>query len=622
MFLPTTPQELERLGWDALDVILVTGDSYIDSPYIGVAVIGKALVKAGFRVGVIAQPDTQSGQDICRLREPRLFWGVTGGSVDSMVANYTALKKKRKSDDYTPGGINDRRPDRATIVYSNLIRHYFKNTCPIVLGGIEASLRRVAHYDFWSDRVRGSILFDAKAEFLLYGMAEKSVVELAQALQAGASATAIRGLCYAAREKPAGYMELPPYETVARDKKAFIEMFHAFYKNNDPISGKGLCQQHGKRFLVQNPPPESLTQPELDAVYALDYERAQHPYYERQGAVKALETIRFSIPTHRGCYGECNFCAIAVHEGRTVQWRSLESILAEAEQITRLPGFKGYIQDVGGPTANMYGFECPKKLKRGSCTRRRCMYPDLCPLLKPDHTAQLALLRQIRRLKGVKKVFVASGIRYDLLLSDQVCGAQYLKEVVEYHVSGQMKVAPEHTQAAVLRAMGKPGADMLVKFKDLFDQTTEAAGKPQFLTYYLIAAHPGCSEKDMLELRRFTSQKLKINPEQVQIFTPTPSTYSSLMYYTELDPFTLQPIFVEKDPKRKERQKEIVVGKKESPHPQPLSQRERGKGNYLDQPIPERERGERNHHERLHSQQERKKSSRAALSKGERRITR
>ncbi len=375
-------------------------------------------------------------------------------------------------------------------------------------------------------------------------------------------------------------MELASYDTVAKVKQAYFVMFHIFYQNTDPISGKGLCQQHGARFLVQNPPALNLSQPELDAVYALGYERAQHPYYERQGAVKALETIKFSIPTHRGCYGECNFCAIAVHEGRTVQWRSPESILAEAEQLTRLPDFKGYIQDVGGPTANMYGFECPKKLKRGACTRKRCLYPEVCPLLKADHNPQLKLLRKIRKLEGVKKVFIASGIRYDLLLSDQACGVQYLEEVVEQHVSGQMKVAPEHTEDNVLKYMGKPGTDSLLQFKALFDRTTEAAGKPQFLTYYLIAAHPGCSEKDMLDLKRFASQQLQINPEQVQIFTPTPSTYSSLMYYTELDPFTRKPIFVEKDPRRKQRQKEIVVVKKGIPHPRPLSQGERGEEPY------------------------------------------
>ncbi|MEW5868860.1 MAG: YgiQ family radical SAM protein [Chloroflexota bacterium] len=573
MFLPTTRQELASLGWETadkrhpldperpLDVILVTGDSYIDSQFIGTAVIGKVLVQAGYRVGVIAQPDVHSGQDICRLGEPRLFWGVTAGSIDSMVANYTALRKKRKSDDYTPGGVNDRRPDRATIVYTNLIRRYFKRTCPIVLGGIEASLRRVAHYDFWSDRVRRSVLLDAKADYLLYGMAEKSVVELAECLRAGRDVLDIRGLCYLSNEKREDYLELPAFEVVAGDKQAMIDMFHAFYRNNDPLTAKGLCQRHDQRYLIQNPPEPYLSQDELDAVYALDFERAQHPYYERQGKVKALETIRFSIPTHRGCYGECNFCAISVHEGRTVRWRSQESILAEAEQMATRADFKGYILDVGGPTANMYGFECEKKLDRGICENKRCLVPGICPLLKVEHSPQLELLKRIRRIQGVKKVFVASGIRYDLLLGDQACGKQYLEELVNHHVSGQMKIAPEHTEEHVLHHMGKPGTDALLRFKEMYERANRVAGKRQFLTYYMIAAHPGCSEQDMLRLKRFASQKLKIAPEQVQIFTPTPSTYSSLMYYTELDPFTRKPIFVEKDLRRKKRQKDIIVQK-------------------------------------------------------------
>lgn len=569
MFLPTTKEELIPLGWDALDVILVTGDSYIDSPFIGVAVIGKLLVQAGYRVGIIAQPDPSSLQDISRLGEPLLFWGVTAGSIDSMVANYTALKKKRKSDDYTPGGINNRRPDRAAIVYTNLIRRFSKQNHPgapprsIVLGGIEASLRRVAHYDFWSDRVRGSILLDAKADYLLYGMAEKSAFELAACLQSGGDPTAIRGLCYISNEKLQSFLELPSFETVSQDKQAFIDMFHTFYCNNDPLNAKGLCQKHGERWLVQNPPAFYQTQAELDSTYALDFERAQHPYYERLGPVEALNTIRFSISTHRGCYGECNFCAIAVHEGRTVRWRSSQSILAEAEQLTRHPQFKGYIQDVGGPTANMYGFECEKKLKSGSCPKRRCLYPSICPLMKVSHRSQLKVLKQIRRLKGVKKVFVASGIRYDLLLCDAEYGEDYLREVVLHHTSGQMKVAPEHTENHVLSLMGKPGTESLLQFKEKFDRLSKSSHKNQYLTYYMIAAHPGCSEKDMLRLKVFAGQKLHINPEQVQIFTPTPSTYSSLMYYTEMDPFTRRPVFVEKDPRRKERQKEILTHKRD-----------------------------------------------------------
>ncbi len=560
-------QEVKKLGWDVLDVILVTGDSYIDSPFIGVAVIGKVLARAGYRVGIIAQPDPDALDDIGRLGAPGLFWGVSAGSVDSMVANYTALKKRRKSDDYTPGGANTRRPDRATIVYTNLIHRFMKKVDgvdkprPVVLGGIEASLRRVAHYDFWTDRVRGSVLFDAKADYLLYGMAEKTVLELAGCLREGRDARDIRGLCYISKEKPSNHLELPAFEVVAQDKRAFIEMFHAFYQNNDPLTARGLCQKHGERYLVQNPPEFYQSQEELDSVYDLDFERAQHPFYEQAGPVRALETIRFSISTHRGCYGECNFCAIAVHEGRTVRWRSQASILEEAERLTRHPEFKGYIQDLGGPTANMYGFECQKKLKSGSCPKKRCLAPAVCPVLKANHLPQIELLRNVRKLKGVKKVFVASGIRYDLVFADGSHGEAYLREVVENHVSGQLKVAPEHTEEQILRRMGKPGPAALLQFKQKFDEISTAARKSQFLTYYMIAAYPGCTEQDMLRLKTFASQKLHIHPEQVQVFTPTPSTYASLMYYTEMDPFTLRPLFVEKDPRRKERQKNIVTAK-------------------------------------------------------------
>ena len=565
MFLPTTRQELHDLGWDALDVILVTGDSYVDSPYVGVSVVGKVLLRAGYRVGIIAQPDIHSDADIGRLGEPKLFWGVTGGSIDSMVANYTATKRRKRSDDLTPGGRNDRRPDRAAIVYTNLIRRFFKNTRPIVLGGVEASLRRIAHYDFWSDRIRRSILFDAKADILVYGMGEKTVVALAERLSAGESVEDIRGICYVSKEKRAGYVELPSFEEVTKDRRAFIDMFHTFYRNNDPLTAVGLCQRQDTRYLVQNPPAPYLTQEEMDGIYEIEFERAHHPFYERQGRVKALETTKFSITTHRGCYGECNFCSIAVHQGRTVRWRSEESILREAGRLARYPDFKGYIQDVGGPTANMYGFECRKKLAHGSCGDRRCVYPEICPQLEVDHSKQIALLKKLRQVEGVKKVFVASGIRYDLLLRDQRHGRRYLREVVEHHVSGQMKVAPEHTEEHVLRRMGKPGRRLLLKFRNLFYRFTKAARKKQFLTYYLIAAHPGCTERDMRRLKRFASRELKINPEQVQIFTPTPSTYSSLMYYTEMDPWTGERIFVEKDTAKKERQKNVVTEKRGRP---------------------------------------------------------
>jgi uncharacterized radical SAM protein YgiQ len=372
----------------------------------------------------------------------------------------------------------------------------------------------------------------------------------------------IRGLCYISREKPAGEsIELPSYNEVASNMTSFIDMFHAFYQNNDPLSAKRLVQPHGDRYLVQNPPAYYASQQQLDAAAALPFQRRQHPYYEKQGPVKALETIQFSISAHRGCYGECNFCAIAVHEGRTVRWRSAQSVLAEAEGFTRHPDFKGIIHDLGGPTANMYGFECRKKLTKGVCPDKRCIFPETCHVLKPDHLPQIKLLKAVRAIPGIKKVFVASGIRYDLIQADAARGNEYLREIVEHHVSGQLKIAPEHIEDHVLAKMGKPGRQSLLQFKKDFDTLTAKVGKKQFLTYYMIAAHPGCTDDDMLRLKRFASQELHISPEQVQIFTPTPSTYSSLMYHTGLDPFTLKPIFVEKDNARKERQKLLIVEK-------------------------------------------------------------
>ena len=575
MFLPTTRAELKDLGWDQLDIILITGDSYIDSPFMGIALIGKVLQNAGFKVGVIAQPDHTSETDITRLGEPRLFWGVSAGSVDSMVANYTATGRPRRADDYTPGGRNTQRPNRATLVYANLIRRYFKDTAPIVLGGVEASLRRIAHYDFWSNKIRRSVLFDAKADYLLYGMAEESVLELAHTLERDEDPTRIQGLCWIAKEIPTGYVELPAYEAVIADKDAFIEMFHTFYRNNDPIQAQGLVQRHGDRYLIQNPPHAYLSQEALDEVYALDYERAQHPYYARKGEVKALETIRYSIPTHRGCYGECNFCAIAVHEGRTVRWRSSESILAEARAIASLPDFKGMIYDLSAPTANMYGFECPVKLRKGPCLDKGCIYPEICPTLPVDHSVQTDLLHKLRQVKGVKKVFVGSGLRYDLILSDDQHGKAYLRELVGHHVSGQLKIAPEHTQPEVLARMRKPDADELLTFKKRFDTFSKQAGKRQFLSYYLIAAYPGCTMADMHVLKQFASRELGVLPEQVQVFTPTPSTYASVMYYTEKDPFTGEKLFVEKNPAGKQRQKEVITGRSKPPDKHHRHQRKR-----------------------------------------------
>lgn len=560
MFLPTTIKEIKQLGWDHIDIILITGDSYIDSPFVGVALIGKLLLRTGYRVAIIAQPDVTSDTDICRLGEPRLFWGVSGGCIDSMVANYTATGKKRKRDDYTPGGINNRRPDRAVIAYSNLIRKYFKDTRPIVLGGIEASLRRIAHYDFWSNKIRKSILFDAKANYLLHGMSERSVLELAACLKEGGNPEKIRGLCYISGEKPYGCLELPSFQESAEDKDAFTKMFHTFYRNNDPITASPLAQKQDTRYLIQNPPALQLSREELDSIYDIPYERELHPFYRKDGDVKALDTIRFSIATHRGCYGECNFCAIAVHEGRTVTWRSKRSIVNEAKRIASHPLFKGTIHDVGGPTANMYGIECSKKVDAGCCTDQQCISPKVCSGLSADHGEQISLLKELREIDGIKKVVVASGIRYDMILDDKQNGTRYLKELVKYHISGQMKIAPEHSEDKVLKMMGKPTSDSLLKFRDLFYKLTKEDGKKQFLTYYMIAAHPGCTQNDMTKLKTFALEKLKLLPEQVQVFTPTPSTYSTLMYWTERDPFTGEPCFVEKTFSGREKQKNVITG--------------------------------------------------------------
>jgi len=589
MFIPTTNEELQKLNWDQLDIILVSGDTYIDSPYSGMAIIGQLLLQQGYRVGIIAQPDITSEKDITRLGEPKLFWGVSSGLVDSMVANYTAMKKFRNSDDFTPGEQNNKRPDRAVIVYSNLIRRYFKNTVPIILGGIEASLRRVAHYDFWSNKVRGSILFDAKADILIYGMGEKTILELATEIKNASTKnknfntsdltlSTIRGLCYISKEPKKEYIELPTLkETQDKgDKSKFIEMFHKFYNNNDPLSSNGLYQEHNGRYLIQNPPQFYMDETEIDNVYDLPYKREVHPYYAKDGRVKAMDTIRFSVTTHHGCYGECNFCAISVHQGRTIRSRSEQSILKEVKGFTKNPKFKGIISDVGGATANMYGYECDKKLQEGVCETKRCtgfkmFNPNnknpkhndykICPTLKPNHKRNINLLQDIRKIDGVKKVFVNSGIRYDLINEDKYYGEEYLKEIVSHHVSGQMKIAPEHSETKVLKFMGKPDKDVLTDFKSKFEKLSQKSGKKQFLTYYMIAAHPGCSEQDMKDLKTFANKDLKLNPEQIQIFTPTPSTYSTLMYYTELDPWSMKPIYVEKDSTKKQKQKDIVTSK-------------------------------------------------------------
>ncbi len=557
MFIPTTMAEVTALGWDRLDIILVTGDTYIDSPFMGISLIGKILIKDGFRVGIIAQPDLNTGKDLLRLGPPALFWGVTAGAVDSMVANYTPLKKRRKIDDYTPGHINNRRPDRAVIAYTNLIRRFCKPSPPIVLGGIEASLRRMAHYDFWSNKIRRSILFDAKADYLVFGMGHTTIRDLAQALKQGQLVENIPGIAYISGTRKG--VELPCFDTVAKNSRAYTDAFTTFYRNTDPVTGHQLCQAHQDRYLVLNPPAPVSTTAQMDEIHDLPYEHDVHPFYKAMGPVRALDTIRFAIPTHYGCYGECRFCAITVHQGRTVQSRSPGSILRQARQFSAHPDFKGNIMDLGGPTANMYGYECQKKLSKGACQDKSCLFPGICKTLRPDHSRYLELLEKLCALPGIKKVFITSGIRYDLILQDKKHGMAFLKKLVKDHVSGQLKVAPEHCEKHVLNYMGKQTIDDLLAFKSAFDRLSADCGKPQFLTYYLMAAHPGCTQTDMASLKRFTTDKLRTTPEQVQIFTPTPATYSTLMYHTGRDPFTRTPVFVEKDPVKKQRQKDVVT---------------------------------------------------------------
>ncbi|MBF0297124.1 MAG: YgiQ family radical SAM protein [Oligoflexia bacterium] len=574
MFIPTTKEELEKLKWKELDVILVSGDTYIDSSYIGVSVIGQILIAAGFKVGIIAQPAVDSEKDITRLGEPKLFWGVSSGSMDSLVANYTASLKKRKQDDFTPGTINNKRPDRALIAYSNLIKKYFKKSkcegetsAPIILGGVEATLRRFSHYDYWSNKVRRSILLDSKADILVYGMGERAIVEIANCLKNKLKLKNIRGIMYVGRSSDIfeEYLELPSLQQVNEDPKALAQMFAIFYNNNDPLNAKGLYQACDKdRFIIQNPPALHLSTNELDNIYELPYQRDVHPYYKKDGEVRALNTIRFAITTHRGCYGECNFCSVAIHQGRTILSRSKESILREIKKVATHEQFKGYILDLGGPTANMYGGDCEIKLTKGACINKRCLFPKRCENLPYTHDIQLDLLGKVseeidnnNNNNKIKKAFIASGIRFDIILEDEKFGIKYLEKIIKDHTSGQMKLAPEHIDENVLQLMGKPplaaGAIKLSEFIKIFESINRKLGLKQFLTYYFMVAYPGCNNENTLELKKYLRKNIKFTPEQIQIFTPLPSTYASLIYFLEKN------IFVEKNLKAKEKQKELLL---------------------------------------------------------------
>ena len=556
MFLPISRQEVEKLGWDYIDVILISGDAYIDSPFSGIAVVGKYLLKHGFRVAVISQPDIDCDKDITMFGEPRLFWGISAGCVDSMVANYTSSGKPRKQCDFTPNGINNKRPDRASIVYTTLIRRYFKNTKPIVLGGIEASLRRIAHYDFKTDKVRRSILFDAKADYIIYGMGELPVLELAKALDNNESVENIKGLCFISKDKVSNAVEMPSFEEVSINKRAFYNMFKIFYNNSEAVSGKRLMQKTGDRYLIQNP-PAYYDDNILDEISDIEYERAVHP--QIKGKVKAIDTIKTSIISHRGCFGGCSFCAIAVHQGRRVVSRSAASIEKEVKSMVSKKWFSGTITDIGGPTGNMYMMKCKKMEKLGACTHKHCLYPEVCNGMNTNHAPLLNMLESIKNIKGVKNLFATSGIRADLAVNDKENGKRYISEIAKNYVSGQLKMAPESADLKVLKAMKKPDNSSFLEFCSLYKDYSKKYNKNQYISCYFIAAHPAESEKEAYSTRKFIEKNLDFNPEQVQIFTPTPSTWATCAYYTGLDEDG-NNIYVEKSLSKKEKYKSIIMG--------------------------------------------------------------
>ena len=558
-FLVTTKTDMQERGWNQLDFLLISGDAYVDHPSFGPAIIGRLVERQGYKVGIIAQPDWRSTADFKRLGKPRLAVLVTAGNLDSMLNKFTAAKKYRTTDNYSPGGQAGRRPDRATIVYCNRVREVWKQI-PLIIGGIEASLRRFSHYDYWSDSVRRSILIDSRADLLIYGMGEKQIKEVAEQLSAGISVSHIRdvrGTCYPTVdvEHLWDYIETPAHEAVSLDKQAFAKAFKIQYEEQDPIRGKTVIQRHGETFIVQNPPALPLSTEEMDGIYDLPYIRTFHPGYEKAGGVPAIQEVKFSLVSHRGCFGGCNFCAIVSHQGRIIQSRSQQSIINEAILITKLPDFKGYIHDVGGPTANFRMPACSYQEVRGACKGRHCLAPGPCKNLSTDHSDYLQLLRSLRALPGVKKVFIRSGLRYDYLLAAK--DSEFLTELCEHHVSGQLKVAPEHIAAKVTRLMGKSGKETYVKFMNAYKQTNAALGKEQYLVPYFMSSHPGSSLKEAVELAEFL-RDIGYQPEQVQDFIPTPGSLSTVMYHTGLNPLTGEKVYVAKDPHEKKLQRALM----------------------------------------------------------------
>ena len=561
-FLPITAEEMRSRGWESADAVVVTGDAYVDHPSFGAAIISRVLEAEGFRVCVLSQP--RSREDFLRFGRPSLGFFVTSGNIDSMVAHYTAAKRKRSDDAYTPGGRAGARPDRAVTVYCRQIRQVFPDI-PIIIGGLEASLRRFAHYDYWDDRVRPSILLESGADLLVFGMGEEQNIAIARRLAAGelaSSLTDIRGTCYSvatADYRPGPCAECPSFEQVSppteAGKRHYAVSCRIQQEEQDALRGRRVIQRHGDRLVVQNPPMPPLTTAAFDRVYELPYMRAYHPSYEAAGGVPGIEEVQFSIIHNRGCFGACNFCSLAYHQGRMIACRSEESLVREAEVLTKLPGFKGYIHDVGGPTANFRRPSCAGQLKRGLCKNRKCLAPEPCPALEADHSEYLHLLRRLRQVPGVKKVFIRSGIRFDYLLADP--DESFFKELVAHHVSGQLKVAPEHCSAPVLRCMGKPPIATYKKFQKRFYELTKSAGKKQYLVPYLMSSHPGSTMRDAIELAVFL-KKEGLRPEQVQDFYPTPGTVSTCMFYTGLDPYTMERVYVPRTPEEKAGQRALL----------------------------------------------------------------
>lgn len=558
MYLPISKEEMHTRGWEQADFVLVTGDAYVDHPSFGTAIISRWLEQNGYKVAILAQPDWKSAEDFKKFGKPRLGFLINGGNVDSMVNHFSVFKHRRKSDRYSPGGRAGRRPDRAVIVYSNRAREAFKDS-PVIIGGLEASLRRLGHYDYWEDKVRRSILLDAKADILMYGMGERAVIEIAEALDAGIAVGDIgwiKGTCIKAKE-PAmdeDSVLLPHFESIKKEKRKYCDSFALQYRNNDAITGKRLVEQYDAHtYVVQNPPQPPLEREALDHIYALPYENHYHPVYTE--GVPAIEEVEFSLTSSRGCFGGCSFCALTFHQGREVRSRSKESLVQEAKQLTEKAGFKGYIHDVGGPTANFRAPACHKQLTEGVCRNRDCLYPEPCGKMQIDHKDYLSVLKEIRELDRVKKVFIRSGIRYDYLMADS--DDTFLRELCGHHISGTLKVAPEHISPRVLKQMRKPDIGVFLKFSEAYKKVNRELGLKQFLIPYLISSHPGSSLRDAVDLALFLKEH-KFVPDQVQDFYPTPGTLATCMYYTEQDPFTGEPVHVAKSIEEKKMQRALL----------------------------------------------------------------